>query len=143
MANERIINQWVYPMDSSATPYNETNFNVQVEKLCQDEINQLQSMETNGNSSSSLGQKSAKIKSNIGPVRNCLRIAKCNVVGDASVGKTCLINRFGYNVFDSNSKATIGVDFDVQKFSILSRPFTLQVGDNFESLIVDYLIKLN
>lgn len=126
MANERIINKWVYPMDSSATPYNETNFNVQVEKLCQDEIDQLQAMENNNNNSS-LGQKSAKIKSTFGPVRNCLRIAKCNVVGDASVGKTCLINRFGYDVFDSKSKATIGVDFDVQKFSVLSRPFTLQV----------------
>lgn len=57
-----------------------------------------------------------------------LRVAKCIFVGDIAVGKTCLINRFGYNVFTNNYKATIGVDFDVQKFTILDRPFNLQVS---------------
>lgn len=58
-----------------------------------------------------------------------LRVAKCIFVGDIAVGKTCVINRFGYNVFTNNYKATIGVDFDVQKFSILNIPFNLQVCD--------------
>lgn len=57
-----------------------------------------------------------------------LRVSKCIFVGDISVGKTCLINRFGYNVFTNNYKTTIGVDFDVQKFSILNIPFNLQVS---------------
>jgi GTPase SAR1 family protein len=60
-----------------------------------------------------------------------LRVAKCVVVGDIAVGKTCLINRFGYDVFTNNYKATIGVDFDVQKFSILDIPFNLQVSLTF------------
>src|ERR1700685_4344365 len=52
------------------------------------------------------------------------RVGKCVVVGDLSVGKTSLVNRFGYNVFSNNYKATIGVDFDVQKFSILDQHFS-------------------
>jgi len=35
--------------------------------------------------------------------------------------------RFCHNVFDREYKATIGVDFEVEKFSILSMPFTLQL----------------
>lgn len=58
-----------------------------------------------------------------------LRVAKCIFVGDIAVGKTSLINRFGYNVFSNDYKATIGVDFDVQKFAILNVPFNLQVSD--------------
>lgn len=60
--------------------------------------------------------------------KNNLRVAKCIFVGDIAVGKTCVINRFGYGIFTNNYKATIGVDFDVQKFSILNLPFTLQVS---------------
>ena len=58
--------------------------------------------------------------------KNHLRVAKCVFVGDIAVGKTCLINRFGYDVFCNNYKATIGVDFDVQKFSILDIPLTFK-----------------
>jgi small GTP-binding protein len=61
--------------------------------------------------------------------KNNLRVAKCIFVGDIAVGKTCVINRFGYGIFTNNYKATIGVDFDVQKFSILNLPFTLQIWD--------------
>ena len=35
--------------------------------------------------------------------------------------------RFCHDVFDKDYKATIGVDFEVEKFSILSTPFTLQM----------------
>ncbi|CAI9723982.1 ras-related protein Rab-34-like [Octopus vulgaris] len=37
--------------------------------------------------------------------------------------------RFCHNIFDRDYKATIGVDFEVEKFSILSAPFTLQLWD--------------
>ena len=36
---------------------------------------------------------------------------KIIVVGDSGVGKTNLINRFATDKFDTNSKATIGVEF--------------------------------
>ena len=35
--------------------------------------------------------------------------------------------RFSHSVFDRDYKATIGVDFEVEKFNILTVPFTLQV----------------
>ena len=38
-----------------------------------------------------------------------------------------LWHRFCHDVFDRDYKATIGVDFEVEKFSVLSIPFTLQM----------------
>jgi hypothetical protein len=38
-----------------------------------------------------------------------------------------LVFRFCHDVFDNDYKATIGVDFEVEKFSVLSIPFNLQV----------------
>ena len=35
--------------------------------------------------------------------------------------------RFCHDAFDRDYKATIGVDFEVEKFSVLSTPFTLQM----------------
>ncbi|KAK3083692.1 hypothetical protein FSP39_001527 [Pinctada imbricata] len=58
-----------------------------------------------------------------------LKICKAVMVGDVAVGKTSLVNRFCHDVFDRDYKATIGVDFEVEKFSVLSVPFTLQVWD--------------
>ncbi|NXE11687.1 RAB34 protein, partial [Lophotis ruficrista] len=47
------------------------------------------------------------------------KISKIIVVGDLSVGKTCLINRFCKDTFDKNYKATIGVDFEMERFEVL------------------------
>lgn len=58
-----------------------------------------------------------------------VRAAKVVVVGDVSVGKTCLITKFCREVFNANYKATIGVDFEVEKFNILQVPFSLQIWD--------------
>ncbi|XP_069767907.1 ras-related protein Rab-34-like [Narcine bancroftii] len=58
-----------------------------------------------------------------------LKISKIIVVGDLSVGKTCLINRFCKDVFDKNYKATIGVDFEMERFEVLGVPFSLQLWD--------------
>ncbi|XP_013383446.1 ras-related protein Rab-34 [Lingula anatina] len=58
-----------------------------------------------------------------------LKISKAVIVGDVAVGKTCLVNRFCHDTFDRDYKATIGVDFEVEKFSILSVPFSLQIWD--------------
>lgn len=58
-----------------------------------------------------------------------LRIAKAIFIGDAAVGKTSLVMRYTHNAFDISYKATIGVDFEVEKYSILDIPFTLQMWD--------------
>lgn len=58
-----------------------------------------------------------------------LKICKAVIVGDVAVGKTCVVNRFCHDVFNRDYKATIGVDFEVEKFSVLAVPFTLQMWD--------------
>ncbi|KAG5324605.1 RAB34 protein, partial [Pseudoatta argentina] len=58
-----------------------------------------------------------------------LRISKVIVIGDVAVGKTSLVNRFCHRLFDNNYKATIGVDFEVERFDILGVPFHLQIWD--------------
>lgn len=71
------------------------------------------------------------------------RTSKIIVVGDISVGKTCLINKFCHEVYDANYKATIGVDFEVEKFDILGIPFSLHIWDTagqerFKSITTAY-----
>lgn len=83
MPTERTVDQFVLPYDSSATPYNQTDFDLQVIQFCEQQL-----FVANNN----IQQK------------HHLRVAKCVVVGDIAVGKTCLINRFGYGVFSSNYK---------------------------------------
>ena len=62
-------------------------------------------------------------------IRRTLKISKAIVLGDSGVGKTSLVNRFCHQVFDSNYKATVGVDFEVERFDVLGVPFSLQVWD--------------
>ncbi|XP_026038951.1 ras-related protein Rab-34 isoform X1 [Astatotilapia calliptera] len=56
-------------------------------------------------------------------------VAKVIVVGDVAVGKTCLISRFCKGAFEKNYKATIGVDFEMERFEVLGVPFSLQLWD--------------
>lgn len=58
-----------------------------------------------------------------------LKISKAIFLGDVGVGKTCLVNKFCHETFDKNYKATIGVDFEVERFDILKVPFNLQIWD--------------
>ncbi|XP_052125517.1 ras-related protein Rab-34 [Frankliniella occidentalis] len=58
-----------------------------------------------------------------------LKISKVIFLGDVAAGKTSLVNRFCHKVFSSNYKATIGVDFEVERFDILKIPFNLQIWD--------------
>jgi Ras-related protein Rab-34 len=51
------------------------------------------------------------------------------IIGDAGVGKTSLVMRYAHHIFESDYKATIGVDFEVEKFEIMGVPFTLQMWD--------------
>ncbi|XP_037315381.1 ras-related protein Rab-36 isoform X2 [Pungitius pungitius] len=57
------------------------------------------------------------------------RMSKVVVVGDLNVGKTCLINRFCKDVFERDYKATIGVDFEIERFEVSGIPFSLQIWD--------------
>ncbi|XP_037679556.1 ras-related protein Rab-36 isoform X1 [Choloepus didactylus] len=58
-----------------------------------------------------------------------LKLSKVVVVGDLYVGKTSLIHRFCKNVFDRDYKATIGVDFEIERFEIAGVPYGLQIWD--------------
>ncbi|EDW17242.2 ras-related protein Rab-34 [Drosophila mojavensis] len=63
------------------------------------------------------------------PRKPKLRPCKVIFVGDCAVGKTAMVNRFCYDKFQSNYKATIGVDFELENFSILGHNFSLEMWD--------------
>ncbi|XP_076235683.1 ras-related protein Rab-34 [Calliopsis andreniformis] len=86
---------------------------------------------------------SALVRRSCTTKRLTLKLSKAIVIGDVSVGKSCLINRFCHKVFDNNYKATIGVDFEVERFDILGIPFHLQIWDTagqerFKSIAASY-----
>ncbi|XP_072839182.2 ras-related protein Rab-36 isoform X1 [Pogona vitticeps] len=58
-----------------------------------------------------------------------LKMSKVVMVGDLCVGKTSLINRFCKDAFDRDYKATIGVDFEIERFEVAGVPFSLQIWD--------------
>ncbi|CAG5110103.1 Oidioi.mRNA.OKI2018_I69.chr2.g4542.t1.cds [Oikopleura dioica] len=87
--------------------------------------------------------ESAKRAAREGRASSTLRLAKVIVIGDAGVGKTSLVMRYTQDVFDLDYKATIGVDFEVEKFDILGIPFTLQMWDTagserFQAIAASY-----
>jgi Ras-related protein Rab-1A len=68
---------------------------------------------------------------------------KLLVVGDAGVGKTCLITRFVDDTFTSTVKSTIGVDFKSTSIEIDGKAVQLQVWDTagqerFRALTTSY-----
>lgn len=71
----------------------------------------------------------------------------CKVVfiGDSGVGKTTLINSFSNGNVEIH-KPTIGVDFKIENFEVLSVPFLLEIWDTagterFRSLAKSYYRK--
>ncbi|XP_022085838.1 ras-related protein Rab-34-like [Acanthaster planci] len=96
---DRTIRQFTPPLNES--PYREQDFSPAVRNAC-------------------LAKKTGTVG---------LKVSKMIVVGDVSVGKTSLVNRFCHECFDRDYKATIGVDFEVERFDILSVPFNLQIWD--------------
>ncbi|KAK7794466.1 hypothetical protein R5R35_004691 [Gryllus longicercus] len=112
---DRQISSFPKPYRSDATPYSGIDFDPYVKESCC--------------SSTSLVAG--------------LTIAKVIILGDVAVGKTSLVNRFCHEIFDSNYKATIGVDFEVEQFNILKVPFNLQIWDTagqerFKSIASSY-----
>ncbi|KAI5096664.1 ras-related protein Rab-34 isoform X1 [Silurus meridionalis] len=96
---DRIINELPPYFTRDAAVHTEEDFNVDVQNACQ--------------SSDSLR----------------FTVAKVIVVGDVAVGKTSLINRFCRDRYEKGYKATIGVDFEMERFEILGVPFSLQLWD--------------
>ncbi|XP_065086808.1 ras-related protein Rab-36 [Ochlerotatus camptorhynchus] len=54
---------------------------------------------------------------------------KAIFVGDVATGKSSLVNRFCHEIFDGDYRGTIGVDFEVEKFHVLSHAYSLQIWD--------------
>ena len=54
---------------------------------------------------------------------------KILVIGDSNTGKTSLVNRFVYNKFDSNYKATIACEFALKIFELQGHTVRLQLWD--------------
>jgi small GTP-binding protein len=61
------------------------------------------------------------------PQKNVL--LKVILLGDGGVGKSCLMNRFVSNRFDTHSFHTIGVEFLNKEVEINSQLYTLQIWD--------------
>lgn len=127
------VARWQPPMDPLATALSSPDdFSLQVRDHCYDEVELVKQSDSPSATpvqnprNSLLGAPGAVVNPTL--IKHRLRVAKCIVVGDISVGKTSLIQRFGYGQFGKEYKTTIGVDFDVQKFEVLGRPFSLQVS---------------
>ncbi|CAL0328190.1 unnamed protein product [Lupinus luteus] len=54
---------------------------------------------------------------------------KIVLIGDSAVGKSNLLSRFARNEFDTNSKATIGVEFQTQVVEIEGKEVKSQIWD--------------
>eukprot|EP00028_Trichosphaerium_sp_Am-I-7-wt_P005586 CAMPEP_0168525296 /NCGR_PEP_ID=MMETSP0405-20121227/11210_1 /TAXON_ID=498012 /ORGANISM="Trichosphaerium sp, Strain Am-I-7 wt" /LENGTH=211 /DNA_ID=CAMNT_0008547765 /DNA_START=74 /DNA_END=706 /DNA_ORIENTATION=- len=54
---------------------------------------------------------------------------KLNLVGDAGVGKTCLLQRYVNDTFMEAYKATIGSDFLCTNITVEDKSYTLQLWD--------------
>lgn len=54
---------------------------------------------------------------------------KVILVGNHSVGKTCLVRRYCENIYTDGYKATIGVDFMFKQYKILGREFSMHIWD--------------
>lgn len=56
---------------------------------------------------------------------------KCLIIGlvkyISQVDSECLFGRYCRNLFDRDYKATIGVDFEVERFMILDQEFNMQM----------------
>lgn len=102
LSTQRIIETCPTAYNSGATPYSSVIFNGDIRDYCEQNANQSYN----------------------DPFSKC---AKVILVGDMAVGKTSLLNRFTYDTFGLDHKATIGVDFAIIKFKILQLPFQLQV----------------
>jgi len=79
-----------------------------------------------------LGSKSdtsSGINSAIANTLNADYLFKLLIVGDAGVGKSCLLLRFSDHIFTSNYISTIGVDFKIRTIDMEGKRIKLQIWD--------------
>ena len=60
-------------------------------------------------------------------------IFKIVVFGDSKVGKTSLIRRFADDIFDTDTKSTIGIDFKIRTVQIENSVAKLYIWDTVGS----------
>lgn len=124
----RNINYLPPPAVSNYSPYLSLEFDLSVQDYCRNRNNHI-------SHKSDLGQKTNSKPKSVAynaintPFNRIVRSCKVVVSGDVAIGKTCLVNRFGHDVYSNNYQTTIGVDFDIQKFNILGQSFLLQIWD--------------
>lgn len=51
------------------------------------------------------------------------------VVGDAGVGKTCILHRFSEDKFDDNTSCTLGIEFVRKEMNLDNKTIMIQVWD--------------
>jgi len=107
----RQVTEFPQALDPDSSPYGLNEFTPSA-RLLSDEIAHV------GGGSSALQIKAKRMT---------VRLAKAVFVGDVGVGKTSIINRFCRDIFELNYKATIGVDYEMERFWILNVPFNLQM----------------
>ena len=56
-------------------------------------------------------------------------LLKLIIIGDSSVGKTCILLRFSEDNFPTTHMPTIGIDFKIKTIQILDKKVKLQVWD--------------
>ena len=71
-------------------------------------------------------------------------LLKLIVIGDSSVGKTCILLRFSDDQFPTSHMPTIGIDFRIKTINISNKSVKLQVWDTagqekFHCLIPQYI----
>lgn len=125
----RTINTLPPMRTTDYTPHANIEFDVAVQEFCLNRSNHI--LHRKG---ADIPHKSSKNKINsynsvYAPFNKIVRNCKVVVSGDVAVGKTCLVNRFGHDLYSSNYQTTIGVDFDIQRFNILGQPYLLQIWD--------------
>lgn len=121
----RTINALPLTTTTDFSPYLGLEFDLAVQEYCRQTNNHIIHKQD-------LNQKTGKQKIYNAintPFNKIVRSCKLVVSGDVAVGKTCLVNRFGHDLYTSPYQTTIGIDFDIQRFNILGQPYVVQIWD--------------
>ena len=60
---------------------------------------------------------------------------KIVLIGDANVGKTCIVQRFKYGTFVEKHSSTIGVDFTLKTIELDGTVFYSFMSISYESIL--------
>ena len=130
-SNSRVINSLPLYISNNYSPYQTLDFDLTVQEYCRNRNNHISlNNRINKNTSQKGKHQTITTYDSVNtPFNKIIRNCKVVVSGDFNVGKTCLINRFGSDIYSDSYQTTIGVDFDLQRFNILGQPYVLQIWD--------------